>query len=69
MNKLLIAIALSAILSTPALAMPGAGPEHQRHVQPNPETRQNQKQVMNSHDTDPYWKPCRYSDYGDNTCE
>ena len=65
MSKLLIAIALTAALSTPALAVPGAGPDYHRYVQS--ERHQKQSQACNRQNNDPYWKPCNYSD--SNSCE
>lgn len=67
MNRLLVALALNAALATPALAVPGAGPE--THGQVQPRSQQKQTQARNSKANDPYWQPCRYSATMDNTCE
>ena len=62
MNRLLV-LALTAALSTPALAMPAP------HRQVHQTFEQRQSQAELGHKNDPHWQPCRYSDYGDNTCE
>jgi hypothetical protein len=40
MNRLFVALALTAALSTPALAMPGARGDDHRQVQPRSEQKQ-----------------------------
>jgi hypothetical protein len=67
MNRLFVALALTAALSTPALAMPGARADDHRQVQPRSE--QKQSQARESRTNDPYWQPCHYSSYMDNSCE
>jgi len=67
MNRLHIALAFTAALATPALAMPGAEPDH--HHQVHQRFEQKQSQAEKTQTNDPYWQPCRYSAYGDNTCE
>jgi hypothetical protein len=67
MNRLLTALAFTVALATPALAMPGAGPDHHRRVHQRFEQKQSQAEKTQTND--PYWQPCRYSAYGDNTCE
>jgi hypothetical protein len=47
--------------------MPGAGPDHHRRVHQRFEQKQSQAEKTQTND--PYWQPCRYSAYGDNTCE
>ena len=61
MNRLLVALALTAALSTPALARGEAGPYHHRYVQPTSEQHQRQSQTANSQTNDPYWQPCDYT--------
>ena len=51
-----IAIALTAALSTPALAVPGARPDYHRYVQ-SEEQHQKQSQAGNRQNNDPYWNP------------
>jgi hypothetical protein len=67
MNRLFVAPALTAALSTSALAMPGARADDHRQVQPRSE--QKQSQARESRTNDPYWQPCHYSSYMDNSCE
>lgn len=62
MNRLLV-FALTAALSTPALAMPAP------HRQVHQAFEQRQSQAELSQKNAPYWQPCHYSDYRDNTCE
>jgi len=69
MSKLLIAVAFTAALSTPALAVPGTKSDY-RHVHSKSEPPQNQSQPSNGQTNDPYWKPCHFSRYGGmNTCD
>ena len=80
MNRLLIAVALVA-LSTPALAvpgtgspnyrdaLPGAGRDYHRYVQPESEQHQKQSNAGNSQTNDPYWMPCHITGAGYNSCD
>jgi hypothetical protein len=63
MTKLLFAVAFTAALSTPALAVPGTKSDY-RHVHSKSELPQNQSQPSNGQTNDPYWKPCHFSRYG-----
>jgi hypothetical protein len=60
MNRLLV-FALTAALSTPALAMPAP----HRQVDRTFEQKQSQAEQIRNND----WQPCRYSDKRDNSCE
>jgi hypothetical protein len=66
MNKLLLAIAVATILSTPALADQG----DKASVKSHSESHEKQGEVRASQASDPYWKPCHFSRYGGmNTCD
>jgi len=66
MTKLLIAVAFTAALSTPAFAVSS----DYRHVQSRSEQPHRQSQASNGQTNDPYWKPCHFSRYGGmNTCD
>jgi hypothetical protein len=69
MNRLLGALALTAALSTPALARGEAGPYHHRYVQPTSEQHQKQSKAGYSQTNDPYWKPCHFTSAGYNSCD
>jgi hypothetical protein len=60
MNRLLV-FALTAALSTPALAMPAP------HRQVDRTFEQKQSQAELSRKNHPYWQACQVADY--NTCE
>ena len=67
MTKLLIAVAFTAALSTPALAVSGTRSDY-RHVQSKSASKA--EQANEAQTNDPYWKPCHFSRYGGrNTCE
>jgi hypothetical protein len=70
MNKLLLAIAVATIFSTPALADQGTEQGHKASVKSHSESREKQGEVRASQASDPYWKPCHFSRYGGmNTCD
>jgi hypothetical protein len=66
MNRLLIAIALTAALSMPAIAMPSAAPDRYGHAKFD--RHQKQSHAGNSQTWDPYWRRCSYFSYR-NSCE
>jgi hypothetical protein len=73
MNRLLLALAFTAILAAPASASTGRMQSElqgqhtsQRHEKMSIERSEYAKAQLN----DPYWTPCDYfSDFGDNSCE
>ena len=69
MTKFLFAVAFTAALSTPALAVPGKRSDY-RQVPSNSELPQNRSQASNGQTNDPYGKTCHFSRYGGmNTCD
>jgi hypothetical protein len=65
MDKLLLAIAVAAVLSTPALARTTAQ-THKASVQSSHLAQRAAQRA-----SDPYWKPCHFSRFGNswNTCD
>jgi len=73
MKKVLIALALVAASTAPALADYGKEPTipgHKASVKSHSESRGKQGEVGGSQASDPYWEPCHFSRYGgENTCD